>query len=170
MPTFELIPAKRYHCGQIIRRLRRSQAETFLAMGLDPHAELWATFSQSSFKRAWLIDGRLAGICGVTGSLASSTGMAWAALSAEAARYPKETTKTARRVLDNALQNRHELFASVFANDHVSVRWARFLEFEPIESIDGVIFMRRRSCRNLMKSSLPIMLSSAISNDTSASI
>lgn len=170
MAEFRLVEAKLHHCGQIVRRLREPQKEGFAALGLNPHTELRERFGQSSFKRAWLIDGRLAGLGGVTGSLASSTGYVWLALSNECARYPKETSATARRMLDNFLQTRHELFAAVFAKDEVSVRWARFLQFEPIEAADGVIFMRRRACRNLMKLSSRTMPSSVTSSAISASI
>ena len=87
-PRFEVIEAKRFHCGMMTRIMRRSYLTMMAQAGADPHRELRACFDQSAFRKAWMIDGRLAALGGVIGTLASGDGMVWLALSEEATRRP----------------------------------------------------------------------------------
>ena len=131
-PRFEVIEAKRFHCGMMTRIMRRSYLTMMAQAGADPHRELRACFDQSAFRKAWMIDGRLAALGGVIGTLASGDGMVWLALSEEATRYPKAIIKEARRQIDGLMRTKRELRASIFEGDGASVRLAVFLRFQVI--------------------------------------
>jgi hypothetical protein len=69
MTRFQVIEAKEHHCGQIVRRLRAEHARAIAGFGVHAHREIRTNFDASAFRRAWLIDGRLAALFGVTGAL-----------------------------------------------------------------------------------------------------
>ena len=143
---FRLADAKPYHCGRILRRLRDPQRAAFATLGLDAHRQLRDRFGESSFKRAWLIDGELAGLGGVTGSPLSTTGLIWLALTPDCARFPRQTIETARMMLAHVMATREEVYAVLFVSDAASVRFARFLGFEPVDAPapDGTLVMVHR--------------------------
>ena len=130
MTTFQVIEAREYHCGQIVRRLREEHRAAVIGLGVNPHREIRASFDQSAYRRAWLVDGRLAGLGGVTGSLASSQGMIWLALTAHAIKYPIEIVKEARRQLDVISETKRDLVSSLIPGDRTAIRFATMLGFE----------------------------------------
>ncbi len=99
MTTFEIIEARPWHCGQMCRQLRHEHAQALVRMAVNSHREMKSCFDQSSYSRAWLIDGRLGAIGGVTGSLLDPAGYVWLAISQDAMRYPKAVVREARRQL-----------------------------------------------------------------------
>ena len=101
-----------------------------IGLGVNPHREIRASFDQSAYRRAWLVNGRLAGLGGVTGSLAASQGMIWLALSARATRYPIEIVKEARRQLDAISETKRDLVSSLIPGDRAAIRFATRLGFE----------------------------------------
>jgi hypothetical protein len=137
MPTFEVIEARRHHCGQMARRLREEQAEATARLGVHTHRRLVEVFDNSSFRRAWLVDGRLCGLGGVEGSLASATGGIWLALTEQACRYPVALVKETRRQLQEIMQTRRQIVTTIIENDSASARFVAHLGFEtcgdPIE-------------------------------------
>ena len=100
-------------------------------IGLDNHRELRAAFDESSFRRAWLIDGKLAGIGGVCGPAASAYGMIWVAFSKEATRYPLQIIKLMRAHLAELMETHNVLFCTIVDGDEASARFAIFLGFVP---------------------------------------
>lgn len=129
-PRFEIVEGKRQHCGIIARRLRVDHRQAAERAGANIHREIIECFSQSAFCKAWLIDGQLAALGGVIGTLANSTGMVWLALSEGSARYPKAIITEARRQLYGLMQTKRELRASLFDDDEASIRLAIFLRFQ----------------------------------------
>ena len=116
----------------MIRRLRAEQAEALASIGIKSHAELRARFYESSFRRAWLVDGRLTGLGGVTGSHLSTEGLVWLALSHDVMRYPRQTALTARAQLEEIMATRRRVFTLMFPSDAASMRWVEFLGFEQV--------------------------------------
>jgi hypothetical protein len=137
MPVFEVIEAKRRHCGAMARRLRSEQAEATARLGVHTHRQLVQVFENSSWRRAWLIDGRLAGLGGVEGPILSATGIIWLAFTADACRYPVAMVKESRRQLQEIMQMKRQIVTTLFAGDSASHRFAIHLNFEtfgdPIE-------------------------------------
>ncbi len=133
MGRFEIIPGRQYHCGQIIRRLRAEHRAAVVSLGIAPHQSLRANFDISMFTRAWLIDGELAGLGGVTGSEISSTGYVWLALSEKATRYPVEIVKETRRQMARIMVTKRDLVTLIIPEDKTSLRFATWLGFEAVD-------------------------------------
>lgn len=80
MTTFATIEAKAWHCGQMARKLRRAHAHAAARIGTDVHTSLTEMFQASPWRRAWLIDGKLAALGGVAGPMMADSGFVWLAL------------------------------------------------------------------------------------------
>ena len=102
-PRFEIIEAKTRHCGQITRRLRAEHTLALSRTGARTHDELRQCFMDSATRRAWLIDGELSALGGVTGPLMSPYGYVWLAISEKARRYPIQIIQTARAQLSEIM-------------------------------------------------------------------
>lgn len=129
MTKFAVIDAKPWHVGQMIRRMRGRHREEMIALGLDTHRELRATFNASAVRRAWLIDGDIAAIGGVAGTLADSIAFVWLVISEDATRYPLAFVRAARTELDAVMASRVELFTTVLPGDLDALRFAAFMGF-----------------------------------------
>lgn len=139
MTTFEVVEAKPYHCGRIIRRLRDEQAKAMTRVGVNSHKELRERFDESFYRKAWLIDGKLAGIGGVAGMALSSTGYLWLALTEDAARHPVAMVREAKRQADEILRIKNRLMCSVVGENSKAYLFAVFLGFRPIPNCHGDI-------------------------------
>jgi hypothetical protein len=127
MPKFEIIEARPYHCGQIVRRLRTEHRAAIL--GINAHQELRDRFEASGFRRAWLIDGNLCALGGVAGGALSRVGYIWLALSQQALDYPIAIVKEAQRQLAEIMTVKRELATVILPNDKAAMRLAIFLGF-----------------------------------------
>ena len=136
-PTFEIVEPKPWHVGQMIRRLRREHLHAIAALGVRGHHELRDRFDESMFRRAWLIDGQLAALGGVTGSALSVDGMVWLALSLEATRYPLAIVREARRQLDLITRTRARLYTTILDADETAKRFAAFVGFVAADERPG---------------------------------
>jgi hypothetical protein len=128
---FEVIEGKERHCGQISRLLRVGHREVVARFGVDTHRELRARFDDSAFRRAWMIDGQLAALGGVTGPILASTGFLWLAVSNKAMEYPVAMVREARKQLDQICVIKHEIVTTLMDGDEESKRFAVFLGFVP---------------------------------------
>lgn len=128
-PDFQIVEARAYHCGAMVRMLRAEHQRAIARLGVNAHRELRQRFDSSSFRRAWLIDGKLAALGGVTGSQLSSEGYVWLALSGLATRYPLEVVRETRRQLAALMVVKRSLVTSIIASDETSKRFAIFMGF-----------------------------------------
>lgn len=133
MGRFEVIPGKPQHCGAIIRRLRAEHRAAVASIGISAHHSLRSNFDVSMFTRAWMIDGELAALGGVTGSEISSTGMVWLALSEKATRFPVEIVKETRRQMARIMLTKRDLVTLIIPEDKASLRFATWLGFETVD-------------------------------------
>ena len=129
MPVFEVVDAKPYHCGRMVRLLRREHRLLLEHRAVAIHRELAATFQHSCLRRAWLIDGELAALGGVLGSILSSRAYVWLAVSEKARRYPIAMCKEAERQLQALEDVYPEIHANVVPDDAAALRFAGFLGF-----------------------------------------
>lgn len=135
MPRFEVVDGKPWHVGQILHRIRHGHRGCLGLIGMRPaevHLELRRVFDDSAFRRAWLMDGKLAALGGVTGGLLSPHGFIWLALSQEVLRYPVRIVAEARRQLGEIMQTKTELATTILAHDDVALRFSCFLGFHAI--------------------------------------
>jgi hypothetical protein len=149
--TFSIVPAKPWHCGQMCRLLRHERRRATALVGMDAHRELRELFDQSAFRRAWLADGEMIGLGGVTGSLLAPRGYVWLALSEMARRYPLAVVKQARRQLDEIMVTKRELATTIIGGDEAAKRLAVFLGFHVQDEGPGQPAYSRYGRRTLHK-------------------
>lgn len=125
----EVIEARAYHVGRLVRRLRPEHRRNMEAIGLEPHRVLRDAFLNSAYCRAALIDGELAAIWGVTGSALSSTGVIWVAFTEAATKYPIIIMRETRRQLAAMAATRRVLESGVIVGDIAAWRFAQRLGF-----------------------------------------
>lgn len=129
MAHFQIREARSYDCGRIARMLRPEHEAALVRIGVNTHREIRGTFSASYYRKAFLIDGKLAGIGGVMGSILSPFGFVWLALTDRATRYPMEIVREARRQLVEIMITKNELATTVAMDDPAALRLATFLGF-----------------------------------------
>lgn len=149
-PQFEIIVAQPHHCGAMARKLRFEQQAAVLMLGLDTHRELRAAFDNSGFRRAWLLDGRLAGLGGVIGPLLAPTGAVWLALTEEATLWPLAIVREARRQLEEISKFKHGLTTWMLDGDETARRFALFLGFHAPGDCAAVSRIGRRDVLQAM--------------------
>lgn len=130
MTEFRVIEGREHHCGQIVRRLRENQREILIGLGVNAHREIRTNFDVSAFRRAWLVDGRLAALFGVTGPLLTAQGYCWLALSDIATKYPIEVVKETKRQFAIIMQTKREIYTTLLPEDRAAIRFADVLGFE----------------------------------------
>lgn len=135
-PEFQIIDAKSFHCGRILRVLRKEAKNALLLTVHDGHRDLCTCFDSSSFRKAFLIDGVLAGLGGVMGTEMSSAGLIWLAISQEATRYPRVIVTEAQRQIGAILHTKRLLVATTLPADRTAQRFAAFLGFQEEKEIE----------------------------------
>src|ERR1035437_6577661 len=131
MPRFEIVEAKAWHCGAMSRILRLEHQKAVAMIGLNSHREIRAAFGDSIFRKAWLIDGKLAALGGVTGPAISPFGMVWLTFSNAAMKYPMAIIKETRRQISEIMLVKRLLGCTIAECDETSERFAIFLGFVP---------------------------------------
>lgn len=130
MTIFHIIEAQPYHCGQMARILRDEHLAAMPHLGrIQIHRALRSAFDASAYRRAWTIDGRLAGLGGVTGTLMNRQGRIWLALSQEATRHPVAVTREAARQISHLWEGYEGLTTNLLASDFTARRFAGWLGF-----------------------------------------
>lgn len=129
MPVFEIRDAKPFHVGQIVRSMRTEHRDSIIKLGINTHKQIHTIYNNSAFSRSWFIDGKLAGIGGIIGSVLSSKGFVWLALSQDSLRYPVALVKEAKNQLHEGMKTYLELQTTILCNDEAAQRFADFLGF-----------------------------------------
>ncbi len=130
MIHFQIRDAKPQDCGKIARRLREEHLGAVKLLGISNHHEIRRCFEDSWYAKAWLYDGKLLGVGGVTGPMLSSQGVMWVAMSREVSKFPVETFKEAFRQINFLSKMKRELFCTLLPEDGTSIRFANRLGFE----------------------------------------
>jgi hypothetical protein len=150
-PVFTVIEARPWHCGRMARLLRIEHASAIARLGIDSHRELSSRFGESAFRRAWLIDGELAALGGVTGPQMAAWGFLWLALTERARRYPVAIVKEAKRQLAEIMVVKRELATTILDNDAAARRLAIFLGFHVADEGRGAPARSRFARRDLSR-------------------
>lgn len=151
MSRFQPIEPKPWHCGTIIRHLRIEHRAAVMSADIDSHRNLRALYDQSTFRRAWAMDGRLAGIAGISGTALSPIGFVWFAMTEEASRYPLAIIKESRKFLDDAMVTKRELATTVLGGDDGAKRFAVFLGFHTAHDGPGSPAFSAKSRKTLLR-------------------
>jgi hypothetical protein len=118
---------------------------------MDGHRNLRALYDQSMFRRAWSMDGQLAGIAGISGTTLSAVGFVWMAMTEKASRYPVAITREGKRFLDDAMMTKRELATTILGGDEGAKRFAVFLGFHASHDGPGSPAFSRMARRNLYR-------------------
>lgn len=130
MPKVEVIEGKIQHCGMMSRMLRAEHLEAIEELGVSTHHSLRETFESSAYRKSLMIDGELAAMGGVAGSLCSSRGQIWFALTERARCYPLTVARVAKQQITEVMRTKRELDTVIIPNDKTSLRFVTFLGFE----------------------------------------
>lgn len=150
-PKFEIVEAKRYHCGQIARRLRPTHLEAFARVRLSPHHQIRFLFDHSDFRRSWLIDGEMGAMFGVVGPSMAPVGHVWLFISNRGANFPIAFIKETRRQLDEIMVMKRILETTVTDGHEDAQRLAAFLGFYvSMPPLPGAAAYSRRGRRRLV--------------------
>lgn len=125
----QIVEAQPWHVGQIVRRLREEHRGLLFGMGVSAHRELRDAYEASMWRKAWLVDGRLMGIAGITGTVSSGDGNVWLAVSEEALKRPIALARLVLRGLEEIMLVKRHLTTLVLKDDRAAVRFAYFLGF-----------------------------------------
>jgi hypothetical protein len=138
-----IVEAQPWHVGQIVRRLRTEHRSLLVGMGVSAHRELRDAYEASMWRKAWIVEGRLMGIAGITGTVSSGDGNVWLAVSEEALKRPVSLARLVLRHLEEAMQIKRHLTTIVLKDDRAAVRFAYFLGFHVEEqtTINGAVAM-----------------------------
>jgi hypothetical protein len=144
-----IVPALPVHVGIIAGQLTDDERARFKGMGRDARRVIRGFFRQSSYRRTALLDERPAAIWGITGTLASSSGILWLRLSAVARKRPRLVVEECRAELARMLDVRREVVAYIHEDDAVAQRFAEFFGFQLSAPmwLDGVEFI---ACRGVI--------------------
>jgi hypothetical protein len=145
------------------RVLRLEHQKAVAMVGLNSHRELRAAFDESTYKRAWFIDGKIASIGGVTGTALSSYGLIWLAFSNAATKYPVAMVKLMRRQIAEIMQTKRFLITTILEGDEASERFAIFMGFVPETDGEYVLpassrFGRKEIARQLKETEVRLPL------------
>jgi len=109
--------------------MRREQRRIIIEAGFDPHRTLRDRYLESAICRVWLIDGRVAALGGICGSLLSPYGAVWLVLSEDITAHPVAVARQARRQLAEVMTTYRELATVLVGDDPPARRLAAFLGF-----------------------------------------
>lgn len=129
--TFSVVDTVPWHIWYVADNLRDAQKQAAEHLGAPVRETLMRMAAASAFVRTWFRDDEPIGVGGVTGTMLSSQGRIWLALTNAAERYPVEMMRTARRELD--LLNM-KLATDVFNDDLAAIRFAEHLGFRSVKS------------------------------------
>ncbi|MEO6779424.1 MAG: hypothetical protein ABI196_00630 [Bradyrhizobium sp.] len=131
MTTVEIIDATPEHIEPLAALMDGADRGVKLARGLEPSRVLRKAFGESCYCRVALVDGEIAGMWGLGGTLLASESHVWLTLTPKArARGASLIVSTARDELRKMFQTRDRLFTTVAAEDRRAVRWLQFWGFD----------------------------------------
>jgi hypothetical protein len=130
MARFEMIPAKRSHCGRIACEMRDDSREKIIAAGSDPLREILEAFDNTPCPKALLINDQLAAMGGVAAApWLSPHGICWMVVSEFATRFARALVTEVRRQLDDAQELYPLMVAPLSPADKKSLRFAAHVGF-----------------------------------------
>src|SRR3569832_1302247 len=74
MPHVEIVPSEASHVALLATSMREDDAREITVLGLVPRKILWRSFRQSILRKTAFVDGEIAAMWGLHGSLLGQTG------------------------------------------------------------------------------------------------
>src|SRR6185312_15187362 len=94
--TVDTIPS---HIREMADKMHAETAQTALKMGVSPHKALWNSYKKSLICKTIFIDGKIAAIFGLAGSLFGEIGQPFLVMTPEVDEYPMRVAFVYRREL-----------------------------------------------------------------------
>jgi len=152
MSRLEIIDARPYHCGQIARMMRVEHHAALLRMNVPIHKEFRRMFDGSYYRKAALVDGKLAAVWGVESTPINSDGIVWLALAQHAVKHTSMILRQAKRELEALAQTKRHLTTTLIPGDETAMRFAVALGFRAADdSAEGARAESRDGKRRLMR-------------------
>ena len=135
--NLEIVEAKPFHCGQMSRMLRPEHEDVLARLGVKPHWALRAQYEKAPIARAYFVNGRLACLWGVDGTLASDEGHVWMALARWTTPHVRQILTCAKAQLAELMKTRRSLRTLILIEDKASFRFAKHLGFRVVENAES---------------------------------
>ncbi len=146
MPKVEIIAAEIGHVYRLAKNLRDLDRREFTCAGLDPRRALRKAFRDSIIARTGFVDGEIAAMFGVGGTIMGGEGRIWLLTTPAVERVPVTFVREARRELDRLLPLFPVLHGVVQTSYHQAVAFLILLGFSLGEAFrlgpDGALFQR----------------------------
>lgn len=94
---YEIVESERCHIDAMVKAMREEDAAEAVAMGLRPRAALGRSFRKGIMRRTAFIDGDIAAMWGLCGTLLSNEGTPWLVTTKAVERLPIAFIKEGRR-------------------------------------------------------------------------
>lgn len=148
-PDYQIVEARPYHCGQIVRRMRTAHLEALAPTGKNPHRELRDIMGRSLFAKTCVMDGKPVAMWGVCGTLLGNGAYAWLILSNDVLAYRVSLMKEAVRQMKIIISQYGEVATTVLGTDDAALRFATFLGFH--DRHDDDIPLARKDVADLVR-------------------
>lgn len=130
VPNIETVETTPLHLRMMSEAMESASAETAVKMGLTPLKALWSSYRQSIICKSAFIDGKLAAIWGVSGSMFGDTGRVWLVLTPETQQYPFRVAFRYRKEINKMLDMFPILEEYVPEGNEKSIRMLELMGFK----------------------------------------
>lgn len=129
MNDFLLREARWSDCGAMARKVCAGRWLCYSQAGIDMRSQLRLLWGMSLVRKSWFIDGRIAAMGGLTGTLLSRTGKIWMVVAPEAEEHRFAFLREAMGNLDAIARAKRELHVSIAETDGTALRFAQWMGF-----------------------------------------
>jgi hypothetical protein len=130
MNRYAIIPATHAHCRALVLTLRPEDRAEVDSAGI-PARHLVAQLYRGSYRRETaVVDGEVAAVWGMRGSLIGTSVEMWLMTTPAVARLPIAFFREARRILAEVLETKHVVVSRCGAEYHAAIRFFRMLGFD----------------------------------------
>lgn len=149
LPRYEIVEARLEHLRALIPLLRDGDRAEVEVTSIPARHLLFGLWRSSLVRRAALVDGEVAAVWGMSGSLAASEASVYLLTGRAIERIPLAFYREARRELRAMLETRRSLVCDVLADYTRAVRFFEMLGFEidGPRDVGGAMFRRMRLVR-----------------------
>ena len=137
-------PSRIGDCYRLARALRDADRQEVVCFGLDPRKAIRESYRHAILHRTYFVDGEIAAMGGLSGSLLSHVGYPYLMTTPAVERVPTAFFKECRKMLGRMLEAKSTLAGDVLASYSGACRMLYMLGFELGEprplARDGTLF------------------------------
>lgn len=117
------------HLREMSQAMSEDSAEVARHMGTTPLRALWASYRKSLYCKSFFINGKIAAITGLSGSVFGNTAHPWLILTPECKEYPLRVAFAYRKELNEMSRMFDILEEFVPADNDTSIRMLQLMGF-----------------------------------------